>query len=193
MNRRTGVPRLAILVSAVATLVIAVAAAIRPDGLDLLSSMVTVGALTAFVFLHVAVIGYYVVGRRTDRRVLHTVVPVVGLAIVVTVLVLASHLALEVAAGWLVLGLVIMLVRGNRRQDATNAGSGTRPARVGRILLRCSTTPTASDVARQDGPLAGYYLLNDDGRGSEVWRYRAIRLTASRPARLAPTVEADGP
>ncbi|MCZ2262148.1 APC family permease [Isoptericola sp. QY 916] len=121
VSRRTGVPRLATLVSAVATLLIAVAAAVRPDGLDLLSSMVTVGALTAFVFLHVAVVGYYVVGGRTDRRVLHTVVPVVGLAIVVTVLVLASHLALEVAAGWLVLGLVIMLVRG-RRRDASAVG-----------------------------------------------------------------------
>jgi len=118
VSRGTGVPRPAILVSAVATLLIAVVAAIRPDGLDLLSSLVTVGALTAFVFLHVAVIGYYVVGGRTDRRVLHTVVPVVGLAIVVTVLVLASELALEVAAVWLVLGLVIMVVSGRRRANA---------------------------------------------------------------------------
>ncbi|MGC5165190.1 APC family permease [Luteimicrobium sp. DT211] len=117
VSRRTGVPLPAILVSAVATLVIAVAASLRSDGLDLLSSMVTVGALTAFVFLHAAVVGYYVVGRRTERRVLHTVVPVVGTVIVVAVLVLASHLALEVAAGWLVLGLVIMVVRGRRRTD----------------------------------------------------------------------------
>lgn len=114
VSPRTGVPRLAILVSAVATSVIAIAAALKSDGLDLLSSMVTVGALTAFVFLHVAVVGYYVVGRRTERRVLHTVVPVVGAAIVVAVLVSASHLALEIAAGWLVLGLIIMVVRGRR-------------------------------------------------------------------------------
>ncbi|WP_240930365.1 APC family permease [Isoptericola sp. BMS4] len=118
VSRRTGVPRPAILVSAVATLLIAVAAAIKPDGLDLLSSMVTVGALAAFVFLHVAVIGYYVLGRRTDRRVLHTVVPVVGAAIVVAVLVLASHLALEIAAVWLVVGLVIMVVRARRGPGA---------------------------------------------------------------------------
>ncbi|HWK92005.1 MAG TPA: APC family permease [Luteimicrobium sp.] len=124
VSRRTGVPGLAILVSAVATAVIAVAAALKSDGLDLLSSMVTVGALTAFVFLHAAVVGYYVVGRRTERRVLYTVVPVVGAVIVVAVLVLASHLALEVAAGWLVLGLVVMVVRG-RRGDA---GASRRPA-----------------------------------------------------------------
>jgi amino acid transporter len=124
VSRRTGVPGLAILVSAVATAVIAVAAALKSDGLDLLSSMVTVGALTAFVFLHAAVVGYYVVGRRTERRVLYTAVPVVGAVIVVAVLVLASHLALEVAAGWLVLGLVVMVVRG-RRGDA---GASRRPA-----------------------------------------------------------------
>jgi len=119
VSRRTGVPRVAIVVSAVATLVIAVAAALKSDGLDLLSSMVTVGALTAFVFLHVAVVGYYVVGRRTERRLLHTVVPAVGVVIVVAVLVLASHLALEVAGVWLVLGLVVMVLRARREARAS--------------------------------------------------------------------------
>ncbi|MBD8057904.1 APC family permease [Cellulomonas sp. JH27-2] len=114
VSRRTGVPRVAILVSAGATSVIAIAAALRSDGLDLLSSMVTVGALTAFVFLHAAVVGYYVVGSRTERRVLHTVLPVMGAAIVVAVLASASHLALEIAAGWLLLGLIVMVVRGRR-------------------------------------------------------------------------------
>ncbi|MBD8079842.1 APC family permease [Cellulosimicrobium arenosum] len=131
VSRRTGVPRPAILVSAVATLLISVAASVKADGLDLLSSMVTVGALTAFVFLHVAVVGYYVVGRHTDRRVLHTVVPVVGLAIVVAVLVLASHLALEIAAGWFVVGLVILILRSRRRQGTTTADPHTGPGAVG--------------------------------------------------------------
>lgn len=121
VTRRTGTPRTAILVSAVATIVIAVAAALKSDGLDILSSMVTVGALTAFVFLHAAVVGYYVAGGRTHRRALHVVVPVAGALIVVAVLVLASHLALEIAAGWLVIGLIVMLLR--RRRSGPEASA----------------------------------------------------------------------
>jgi amino acid transporter len=131
VSRRTGAPSLAILVSGAATVIIAIAAAVKDDGLDLLSSMVTVGALTAFVFLHIAVIGYYVVGHRTERRVQHVVIPVVGVLIVVTVLVLASHLALEVAAVWLIVGLVIMVLRTTQSSDASTDGTSAKSRRTG--------------------------------------------------------------
>lgn len=115
ISPRTRTPRAAILVSATATAIIAVAAALRPNGLALLSSMVTVGALTAFVFLHVAVIGYYVIGRRTPRRVQHITIPAIGTVIVLVVLALASHPALIVAAAWLVIGLAGLLFAEKRR------------------------------------------------------------------------------
>jgi amino acid transporter len=111
ISSKTRTPSTAILVSAIATVIIAVPAAIRPNGLDLLSSMVTVGALTAFVFLHAAVIGYYVAKRRTAAVFRHIVIPVIGVAIIIGVLALASRLALLVAAGWLVIGAVGFLIR----------------------------------------------------------------------------------
>jgi amino acid transporter len=107
---RTGhTPRNAIILSAVVTLVIATLAATRANGLDVLSSMVTVGALVAFLFLHASVIGY---ARRTGARgARYVVVPVVGALIIVAVLVEASRLALAIAAVWFVLGLVVMVTR----------------------------------------------------------------------------------
>ena len=97
--------------TAVLTLSISVSAAIRPDGLDLLSSLVTVGALVGFLFLHAAVIGYFVCGRRTSHRAAHIVIPVIGGLIIATVLALAAHPALVVAGIWLAIGLAALAVR----------------------------------------------------------------------------------
>lgn len=118
VNARTRTPQRAILVSAVLTLVIAVLSALREDGLDVLSSLVTVGALTAFVFLHASVVGYFVVGGRTRNRALYIAVPVVGAAIIIAVLALASPLALGVAAVWFVVGGGIYLIRALRTRSA---------------------------------------------------------------------------
>jgi amino acid transporter len=107
VDRRTHTPVVAILVSAAATLVIAVWAATQANGLDVLSSMVTVGALTAFVLLHASVVGYFLFRARTERFGVWVLVPVVGAAINIVLLVEASHLALIVAGVWLVIGLVL--------------------------------------------------------------------------------------
>ncbi|WP_152232974.1 APC family permease [Georgenia ruanii] len=101
-------PRNAILLSAVVTLVIATLAATRANGLDVLSSMVTVGALVAFLFLHASVVGY---ARRTTLGARDVVVPLVGALIILAVLVEASRLALAIAAVWFVVGLVVMVAR----------------------------------------------------------------------------------
>ncbi|WP_240646124.1 APC family permease [Georgenia sp. SYP-B2076] len=121
-------PRNAILLSAVVTLVVATLAATRPDGLDVLSSMVTVGALTAFVFLHASVVGFF--RRRLGRTVWHVVVPVVGSLVIVAVLVEASRLALVIAAGWFVLGLAAMVLRPSAAR-ALGGGAGDVTAATG--------------------------------------------------------------
>ncbi|MBO0810496.1 MAG: APC family permease [Microlunatus sp.] len=117
LGQRSHTPRNAILLSAIVTLVIAILAALRSDGLDVLSSMVTVGAMVAFLFLHASVVGYYVVGRRTDSPIPHVLVPVIGVAIVLIALVLASRLALIIGAVWFVIGLVVALVQRGRIAD----------------------------------------------------------------------------
>ncbi|MGW5643807.1 APC family permease [Saccharopolyspora sp. NPDC003752] len=110
VDRRAHVPRNATLLAAVVTLIVSVWAASAEDGLEVLSSMVTVGALTAFVLLHASVIGYFAVSGR-ERRVSTVVVPVVGALIAVVVLATASPLALTVGAVWLVIGLIAYFAR----------------------------------------------------------------------------------
>jgi len=58
-----GVPRVAVLCAVVVTLVAAVWAARRGDGMDHLVSVVDVGALTAFTLLHASVVGWFAVRR----------------------------------------------------------------------------------------------------------------------------------
>jgi amino acid transporter len=116
LNHRTGTPRPAILLSAGATLALSLWAANQPNGLDTLSSMVTVGALVAFVLLHASVFGYFVVrpqsrAQSTGTRAAAVVVPVLGVAIIIALLVEASHLALIVGACWLALGVVVAVAR----------------------------------------------------------------------------------
>lgn len=113
----SGVPRVALLVAATVTMVAAVWAARRDDGLDHLVSVVDVGALTAFVLLHASVVGWFAVRRLEGepRWFRHVVVPVVGAGILIAVIVEASPAAQVVGVVWLGVGLVVLAVQGGRR------------------------------------------------------------------------------
>ena len=140
-------PRNAILLSAVVTLVIATLAATRPNGLDVLSSMVTVGALTAFLFLHASVIGYARRAGARDAR--YVLVPVVGALIIVAVLVEASRLALAIAAVWFVVGLVVMVTRPAARPGRwPPSGAEADLTRGARARLLRSTATVAGRTGR---------------------------------------------
>ncbi|MGQ4487537.1 APC family permease [Streptomyces sp. SAS_281] len=117
VDPRSGVPRVAILIAAVVTLVAAVWAARRDDGLDHLVSVVDIGALTAFVLLHASVVGWFVVRRMEGAPSWwrHLVVPVVGAAVLIAVIVEATGSAQVVGACWLVVGLVVVLAQRGRR------------------------------------------------------------------------------
>ncbi|MFE1958410.1 APC family permease [Streptomyces sp. NPDC059479] len=111
-----GVPRVALLLAAVVTLIAAVWAARRADGLDRLVSVVDIGALTAFVLLHASVVGWFVVRRREGppRWFRHAVLPVIGAAILIAVVVEAAGSAQTAGAIWLAVGLVVLLVQRGR-------------------------------------------------------------------------------
>ncbi|CAL9467128.1 APC family permease [Streptomyces sp. enrichment culture] len=104
-----GVPRVALLCSAVVTLVAAGWAARRDDGLDKLVSVVDIGALSAFTLLHASVVGYFVRRRGEASWWRHVLVPVVGAGITVAVVVAASGAAQVVGAVWLVIGLGVLV------------------------------------------------------------------------------------
>jgi amino acid transporter len=94
------------------TLAISVWAARRDDGLDLLVSIVDVGALAAFTFLHASVVGYFVVRRKGVARTVHRIVPVAGAVVTIAVLLAASAMAKTIALVWLVAGVLVLAVRG---------------------------------------------------------------------------------
>ena len=112
VDERHGVPRAALLTAAGLTLVISVWAARRDDGLDVLVSIVDVGALAAFTLLHASVVGYFVVRRKGRSRAAHWIVPTAGAVVTIAVLASAGTLAKSVAAIWLAAGVVVMAARG---------------------------------------------------------------------------------
>jgi amino acid transporter len=113
----SGVPRVALLIAAAVTMVAAVWAAQRDDGLDHLVSVVDIGALTAFVLLHASVVGWFAVRRMEGppHWLRHMVVPVVGAVILVAVIVEAAVSAQVVGVVWLGVGLVVLAVQGAAR------------------------------------------------------------------------------
>ncbi|MEU5717850.1 APC family permease [Streptomyces sp. NPDC020403] len=113
----SGVPRVAIICAALVTLVAAVWAARRDDGLDHLVSVVNVGALTAFVLLHASVVGWFAVRRMEGPPSWwrHVVMPVVGAGVLVAVIWEATATAQLVGLCWLGVGLVVLAVQWERR------------------------------------------------------------------------------
>lgn len=108
---RTGVPSAATIVVTGITVVLAIVVASQPDGLDLLSSTVSIGALSAFLLLHVSVVGYFTVRRRSNHYLLHLAVPIVAIACLAPILVLANESALLVGGGWLLVGLAVVFLQ----------------------------------------------------------------------------------
>jgi amino acid transporter len=103
------VPVNATLVVALISLALGLYMTTRDDyGIGTLSTLVNFGALTAFLFLHVSVVVHFVVRRKSRDWWRHLVVPVIGFAILLYVLINAKLAAQALGLGWLVLGLVLM-------------------------------------------------------------------------------------
>ncbi len=80
------------------------------DGVNLLVSLINMGALIAFVVLHVAVIVHYVVRRRSTDLWSHLIMPLIGVTILIYVVINASILAQRLGLIWLGIGALILII-----------------------------------------------------------------------------------
>lgn len=105
------VPVNAILLTAAVSLGLGLWMASRDDGIALLSSLVTFGALFSFVLVHLSVLVRNV--RRGERPVAgwfrSWALPVVGIGVTVFVIANANVLAQKVGYAWLAAGVVILI------------------------------------------------------------------------------------
>src|SRR5699024_8754458 len=113
VGEKSGVPRMAILCAAGVNLTLAIIAANQADGLSHLVSFVDIGALTAFVALHISVIGYFIVKQRRRGLIAwskYLLVPVLGIIALLPVLLHIRHSAQIVGGIWLLVGMILLII-----------------------------------------------------------------------------------
>jgi amino acid transporter len=115
---RRQVPNRALLLVAGLTLAIGFAFI---DRLELLVSIVSFGALTGFVMLHASVIVHFAVRRRSRAWVRHLIVPLLGAAVLVYVMVNMDRAAQTLGLAWLAAGALLFLAT-RRAAPATEFG-----------------------------------------------------------------------
>jgi amino acid transporter len=106
IDPKSKAPRRAILVVAGLTLVLGL---LFVGQIGVISTLVNFGALTSFLLLHVSVVGYYAVKRRSSNVLLHWVAPVLGFLIIGFVLWNADASAKIGGVIWLAVGALVLL------------------------------------------------------------------------------------
>jgi len=118
VNRRHGNPYVAMIVSTSISLAIALFMSERISDLAILISF---GALTGFVFVHLSVLAHF--GRRPGRSWRsHVAMPLIGIGAVVMILSNLNAMALTVGTCWCATGIVYWLVK-RYWNGAVNASS----------------------------------------------------------------------
>jgi len=110
VHPRKGVPVNATLLVAAVSLAVGLFFYELSNGIARLSTLVNLGALTAFLALHVSVVWHFV-GRHGSRHWWkHLIAPAIGFAILAFVLINAEVYAQALGLIWFAVGVVIMIV-----------------------------------------------------------------------------------
>ncbi len=107
VHPRYHTPYMGMLVTAALSLAVAV---YMKGRLDDLASIVNFGALSGFLFLHISVLAYFGIRRRSSAWIRHWLVPMCGIIVVLAVFSGMSTLAAKVGSAWLAAGVVYGLV-----------------------------------------------------------------------------------
>ena len=106
VNPGRKIPERAVFLIAVLTLVLSLT---MLEQLELLTSIVSFGALIGFALLHVSVVAHFVWWEKSRAWISHLAVPAIGFAITVYVLLNVQRNAEIVGIGWLVAGLALYI------------------------------------------------------------------------------------
>ncbi|MDI1462820.1 APC family permease [Catellatospora sp. KI3] len=79
------------------------------DSITLLGTMVNFGAMFAWLLLHASVIWHYVVRNGSKNYLLHLVVPIVGIALLVAVLINMKVYTQVWGSIWVLVGLIVLV------------------------------------------------------------------------------------
>jgi len=108
VSPKRAVPSNAIIFVAILSLALVFYMHSREDGITLMSSMINMGAMVAFVMLHLSVIVHFVIKKRSGNLWNHLVIPLIGAGVLIFVIINAKVLAQVVGFIWLGIGLLIL-------------------------------------------------------------------------------------
>lgn len=117
-NPKTGTPQLAVLICALLNLILVMMAALHENGLTSLVSCIDVGALIAFITLHISVIGFFIIKPKQYQLkplCLYGIIPLIGILLFLPVLLHIQMIAKIIATIWLGLGVIVLLCHKNAR------------------------------------------------------------------------------
>ncbi|GAC1300020.1 MAG: APC family permease [Steroidobacteraceae bacterium] len=114
VHPRYHTPYVGMLVTAALSLAVAV---YMKNRLDDLASIVNFGALSGFLFLHISVLAYFGVKRRSASWLRHWLIPLCGIIVVLAVFSGMSALAVRVGLSWLAVGLVYGMVLASQHRE----------------------------------------------------------------------------
>jgi amino acid transporter len=80
------------------------------ERLDALTRIVNFGALTGFLLLHLSVINFYFLRRRSGDWLRHLVFPLAGFLVIAYVLYQMDNSAKAMGIGWIIIGAIYYFV-----------------------------------------------------------------------------------
>ncbi|MFA6808525.1 MAG: APC family permease [Eubacteriales bacterium] len=99
-------PYISTILSALITLTIILSGTTIDD----LASLVNFGALSSFLILHLTVINYFIIRKKSKEFFNHLILPLVGLFIILYVWMNLGTLAKELGFIWVTIGIIYMIV-----------------------------------------------------------------------------------
>jgi Amino acid transporters len=107
ISPKRNVPTVAMIVVALVSAAIGV---IAVGQIEIMTTMVTFGALTAYILLHVSVIVDFGFRKKSKKIFMHWISPIIGIVILGYALLSTSELAKIVGVCWLAVGAIIAVV-----------------------------------------------------------------------------------